>query len=372
VTTPAFTFNRATKKQAKARIALAGPSGSGKTYTSLLTAHVLAERVAVIDTEHRSASKYADEFTFDVLEVDRYDPALLVHALAAAGSAGYDAVVVDSLSHFWMGSDGMLEQVDRAAKRSGGGNSFAGWKEMRPVERRMVEAMLAYPGHVIVTMRTKTEYVVEENERGKKVPRKIGTKPEQRDGIEYEFDIVGDLDLENELIIAKTRCRALAGAVIRKPDQEFGRTIAKWLDDGVDSGPTVAEIRAQALAAGRSRDELLALLRRVEQLGLGGAPILDEFNEATTLADLIVAKGRALANRPAADQPAEDKQHRHMHALWRQAAITDRDERLAYTTEWLGRQVESSKDLTVSEADRLISKLNDHIRLNTPPEGAVR
>lgn len=372
MTTPSFTFSRATKKQAKARIALAGPSGSGKTYTSLLTARVLAERVAVIDTEHRSASKYADEFAFDVLEINRYDPAILIQALAAAGAAGYDAVVVDSLSHFWMGSDGMLEQVDRAAKRSGGGNSFAGWKEMRPVERKMVEAMLAYPGHVLVTMRTKTEYVVEENERGKKVPRKIGTKPEQRDGIEYEFDIVGDLDVENELIIAKTRCRALTGAVIRKPDEEFGRTIARWLDDGADAGPTVTEIRDQALAAGKSRDDLLALLRRVEQLGVGAAPVLDEFGEATTLTELVVAKGRALANRPMKDQPADDKQHRRMHALWRDAGIADRDERLAYTAEWIGREVESSKELTAGDADRLIAKLTDWIRVNTPPEGAVR
>src|SRR5688572_10982122 len=117
-----ITFTKATKKQAKARIALEGPSGSGKTYTSLLTAKVLGDRIAVIDTEHGSASKYADEFEFDTLAMDRYDPNVLIQALAAAAAAGYDVVVVDSLSHFWMGADGMLEQVDRAAKRSAGGN----------------------------------------------------------------------------------------------------------------------------------------------------------------------------------------------------------------------------------------------------------
>lgn len=368
-----LSFARATKKQAKARIAFAGPSGSGKTYTSLLTARVLGQRVAVIDTEHRSASKYADEFDFDVLEIDQYDPNVLVQALAAAAAASYDAVVVDSLSHFWMGSGGMLEQVDRAAKRSGGGNSFAGWKEMRPVERKMVEAMLAYPGHVIVTMRTKTEYIVEENERGKKVPRKIGTKPEQRDGIEYEFDIVGDLDLENELIIAKTRCRALAGAVIRKPDEEFGRTIAKWLDDGTAAGPTAEELRAEALDVGVDRESLLALLRRVEQAGLSGAPVLDQFGTAMTLYELIVAKGKQLAAAaagPTPDGPADDHQHRHMHALWREAGITDRDERLSYTAVWIGRDVASSKELTAREADLLITKLKRHIDRMEPPEAS--
>jgi hypothetical protein len=209
-----MSFTRATKKQAKARLAFDGPSGSGKTYTSLRIATVLGERIAHIDTEHRSASKYADLFAFDTLQLDRYDPQLLVDALAVAAAEGYDVVIVDSLSHFWMGIDGMLEQVDKAAKRVAGGNSFGGWKEMRPVERKMIEALLAYPGHVIVTMRTKTEWVVEKDDRGRSVPRKIGLKAEQRDGIEYEFDIVGDLDLENELIVSKTRCPALTGAVL--------------------------------------------------------------------------------------------------------------------------------------------------------------
>ncbi|HZE34069.1 MAG TPA: ATP-binding protein, partial [Actinoallomurus sp.] len=185
----AFTFAPATKEAAKARIALAGPSGSGKTYTALVTARALAAggKVAVIDTERESASLYADEFTFDTLNMHAYDPRDLVKALGAAGAAGYAVVIVDSLSHFWMGSGGMLEQVDHAAKRSYGGNSFGGWKEARPMERQMIDALLGYPGHVIVTMRTKTEWVVQENERGRKEPKKIGTKPEQRDGIEYEF-----------------------------------------------------------------------------------------------------------------------------------------------------------------------------------------
>ena len=229
----AFTFAPATKATAKARIALDGPSGSGKTYTSLTTATVLAEggRVAVIDTERGSASKYADLFAFDTLQMHEFDPRRLVEALRAAGAAGYAVVVVDSLSHFWSGKGGMLEQADNAGKRYGG-NSFAGWKEARPLERELIDALLAYPGHVIVTMRTKTEWVIEENDRGRKTPRKIGTKPEQRDGIEYEFDIVGDLDWENTLVVSKSRCSALAKAVMREPGPEFGAAVLAWLNDG--------------------------------------------------------------------------------------------------------------------------------------------
>lgn len=303
-----FTFTKATKKAAKARIALEGPSGSGKTYTSLTTARALAPngRIAVIDTEHRSASLYADEFDFDTLELDSYDPQVLIQALAAAAAGGYDAVIVDSLSHFWMGTDGMLEQVDRAAKRSAGGNTFGGWKEMRPVERRMIEAMLAYPGHLVATMRTKTEWVIEENERGRKVPRKIGLKAEQREGLEYEFTLVATMDQENTLVVTKSRCRALSGAVITRPDASFGTTLLDWLQDG-EAGPTAAELRDEVTDNPHAGyDELIALYRKAERHGLLAAPVVTGTGDPAPLGEFIKAKGlEAKARAALAAESAE-------------------------------------------------------------------
>lgn len=302
-----FTFTKATKKAAKARIALEGPSGSGKTYTALVTARALGQRIALIDTEHRSASLYADEFDFDTLELDSYDPKLLTGALAAASKAGYDVIVIDSLSHFWMGTDGMLEQVDRAAKRSAGGNTFGGWKEMRPTERRMIEAMLAYPGHLIATLRTKTEWVVEENDRGKKVPKKIGLKAEQREGLEYEFTLVGTLDLENTLVVTKSRCKTLSGAVLNRPDASFGQTLGDWLQDG-EAGPTAEEIRDEVLAApDATYDELIEVYRKAERHGLLMAAIITDTGDSAGLGDFIRARGleaKARSARAAEQEPA--------------------------------------------------------------------
>lgn len=290
-----FTFTPATKEAAKARIALAGPSGSGKTYTALVTARALAAggKVAVIDTERESASLYADEFAFDTLNMHTYDPRDLIKALAAAGAAGYTVVVVDSLSHFWMGQDGMLEQVDHAAKRSYGGNSFGGWKEARPMERQMIDALLAYPGHVLVTMRTKSEWVVQENERGRKEPKKIGTKPEQRDGIEYEFTIVGDLDLEHTLVISKSRARPLADAVIKSPDEKFGEAVLEWLGNG-KAMPSVIDYRDAALERSATVDELRELHTTVKKRGLLNAAVIDGTGESVTLGALIAARGNEL------------------------------------------------------------------------------
>ena len=299
-------FTPATRSAANARIALAGPSGSGKTYTSLSLACALGERAAVIDTERGSASKYVGEkpeWQFAALDLVTFEPNTLVAALEAAKAAEFDVVIIDSLSHFWMGAGGMLEQVDHAARRSGGGKSFAGWKEARPMERAMIDAMLAYPGHVIVTMRTKTEYVVEENDRGKKVPRKIGTKPEQRDGIEYEFDVVADLDLENTLVVAKSRCSALAKAVIREPDETFGKTILAWLEQGADQGEVVRAYRDRALEAG-DIDAMRQLHGEVKQRGLLEQECVDGSGDDTTLGALIVARGHELAGTPRDEVPA--------------------------------------------------------------------
>ena len=231
-----FQFRKATRERAKARIALIGPAGSGKTYTALRIAAGLGSRIAVIDTEHGSSNKYAGgSVDFDVLELDSFAPLTYVSAIHAAAQQGFDVLIVDSLSHAWMGVDGALEQVDRAAKRSPSGNSYVAWRDVTPQHNRMVEALVACPMHLIVTMRSKTEDVLVDVEKGGKTvkePRKIGLAPIQRDGLEYEFDVVGDLDLEHNWLISKTRCELFDGAVIHRPGAEFAAQLRGWLETG--------------------------------------------------------------------------------------------------------------------------------------------
>ncbi len=232
------TFKKASKAQAKARIALIGPSGSGKTMSALLVAGGLGNRIALIDTERGSASKYAGDpaigVEFDVLELERHHPDDYIAAIDAAAEAGYDVLIIDSLSHAWAGRDGALELVDRAAKRSESGNSFAAWRDVTPLHNKLVDTVIGAPMHIIATMRAKTEYVMVANSKGKMEPQKVGLAPIQRDGVEYEYDIVGDLRLDHTLVISKTRCRDLDGAVIPNPGREFGVTVRQWLDAGYD------------------------------------------------------------------------------------------------------------------------------------------
>ena len=231
-------FQKATKKQARLRLALIGPSGSGKTYTALRTATALGKRVAVIDSERGSASKYASLFDFDTMDLEHFAPKSYVAAINEAEKAGYDVLVIDSLSHAWMGKGGALEMVDAAAARNRG-DKFSGWRDVTPEHNALVDALVRCKCHVVVTMRAKTEYVMEKDERGKTSIKKMGLAPVQRDGVEYEFDVVGDMD-NAKLVVSKTRCPALKDAVINEPGEGFAKTLREWLTDGAPA-PSPAE-----------------------------------------------------------------------------------------------------------------------------------
>jgi hypothetical protein len=263
-----LTIKRATKTQSRGRIALVGPAGSGKTFTALKWARALAGesgRILCVDTERGSASKYSGEDgigDFDVIELESHEPSTYVEALRLGAAEGYDVIVVDSLSHAWSGRGGALEQVDRAAARSPGKNSFAAWRDVTPMHNALVDALLTSPAHVIVTMRAKTEYVLETDSRGKQVPRKVGMAPVQRDGMEYEFDLVCDIDWDHTATVSKSRCSAVSDAVWRRPGAVEIAPFAAWLTDGAAPAPRPRSF-AEEFAEVADRAAYDALVARV-------------------------------------------------------------------------------------------------------------
>src|SRR3984893_11220392 len=152
-------FRRAVKRDTKVRLALTGPSGSGKTYTLLKIASELGGPIALVDTERGSAEKYADLFEFDTLPLESFSPDLVPRVIDTAVSHGYRVLIIDSLSHFWSGTDGELDQVEKVKRRLRD-NGFAAWREITPKHNRMIDAMLSAPIHILVSMRVKTEWVL--------------------------------------------------------------------------------------------------------------------------------------------------------------------------------------------------------------------
>ena len=219
-----MTFKRATKTQSKLRLGLLGPSNSGKTWMALTMGAQLG-RVAVIDTENGSASKYAGDFEFDTLNLHDHHPDTYIAAIQDAEESGYDVVVIDSLTHAWVATK---ELVDAEAIKTKG-NSFQIWGRVGQTYNRLMTKIIQCKIHVITTMRSKTEYVVEENEKGKKVPKKIGTAPQVREGSEYEHDVVLELDHDHNVWTIKSRCRMLDGKTWVKPKNEIIDVLKAWL-----------------------------------------------------------------------------------------------------------------------------------------------
>lgn len=228
-------FSPATRKKTKLRMILIGPAGSGKTYTALKIAKGLGDKIAVFDTESGSASKYAgDVAVFDSFEPTTFEPERYIEAIEAAGDAKYDVLIIDSLTHAWVGKGGLLDAINKFDRKNGGsGDKFRGWADATPRQMALVDAMLRAKCHIIATIRSKMEYVQEKDSNGRTIIRKVGLQPVQRDGLEYEADVVGDIDTEHNLSITKSRCSAIAGEVIPNPGERLGKTLLDWLTDGV-------------------------------------------------------------------------------------------------------------------------------------------
>lgn len=257
-------FQKATKEQSRLRCALFGPSGSGKTYSALSIAEGLGGSIALVDSEHGSASKYADRFSFDVCNLGGKTIADYIEVIDAA--SGYDVLIIDSLSHAWQE---LLEEVDKLAKAKYKGNTWSAWSDGTPKQRTLVNALLQFPGHVLATMRSKTEWVTEKDERtGKSAPKRVGLAPEQGKGIEYEFDLLVELSAEHFATILKDRTGKFQDQIIEKPGKAFGAQLAAWLSTGEPMKPIEKpEVKPQVNGHSKWQIECGALLASLKAAG---------------------------------------------------------------------------------------------------------
>lgn len=292
-------FQKATKKKAKLRLALFGASGSGKTYTALRIAKGLGGKVAVIDSERGSASKYSDRFDFDVVELDEQRIENYIGYINEAEKGGYEVLIIDSMSHAWQE---LLQEVEKIAQAQFKGNTWSAWSKGTPKQKSLVDALLQFNGHIIATMRSKTEWVIEQS-NGKNKPTRVGMSPEQGKGIEYEFDLLIEITPEHFGNVLKDRTGKFQDKTIEKPDEKFGKELAKWLSDGIDAPvkeKIVAHVTTEETVAGfegtaNKRSDWYYTLRdaintseTVEQLNITQGQIIQHKSDLTDseLADL--------------------------------------------------------------------------------------
>ena len=220
-------FRKSSRKQVKMKMALTGPSGSGKTYSSLLVAKGLCgswDKICLIDTENKSADLYAHLGNFNVISVaSPYSPEKYIAALDECEKEDMEVVIIDSISHCW---EFLLNAHSNMV-----GNSFANWSKITPRHNGFVQKMLQVPFHVIATMRTKTDYVLNQKD-GKYVPEKMGLKTIQRDGVDYEFTLVFDIDIKHQATASKDRTALFIDKPAILLREEVGAVLDKWSSEG--------------------------------------------------------------------------------------------------------------------------------------------
>ncbi|MBQ3447224.1 MAG: AAA family ATPase [Synergistaceae bacterium] len=269
-------FRKAERRKAKLRLAITGPAGSGKTYGALILAQGLGGRIAMIDTENGSGDLYANLCDYDVETLTApYSIQKYLAAIHEAEQEGYDVLIIDSLSHAWAGEGGLLDVHNQLTRSSKSGNSYAAWGQITPMHNRLIETMLESSCHIIGTMRSKTDYLQTQNDRGRTEIRKVGLAPVQRDGMDYEFTVVFDLGMDHTVTISKDRTGLFDGQVFTIT-QDTGRTLRRWLDSGAEIVPTAQDIR-----------------NTINRLYRGYMELFDQDSQAAQSAMLAVTEGRA-------------------------------------------------------------------------------
>lgn len=220
-------FKKAERTKIKIKIAMTGPSGSGKTYSALLLAKGMGGKIALIDTENGSSALYSDNFDFDVLSITPpFTTEKYVETIQTATRAGYEILVIDSISHAWAGEGGLLEQKEQMDQR--GGSGFANWGKITKKHEAFKAAILHSEIHLIATMRSKQEYVLSQDDKGKQRIMKMGMAPVQREGMEYEFTTVFDIAMNHEAEASKDRTGLFADKIF-KINEQTGRDFMDWL-----------------------------------------------------------------------------------------------------------------------------------------------
>jgi hypothetical protein len=246
-------LRKAARKQAKIKLAMEGVSGSGKSMSSLLLASGMADwsKIAVIDTENHSADLYAHLGEYNVLQLSKpFTPERYITSINTCEEAGMEVIIIDSITHEWDGSGGILDLHGNMP-----GNSFTNWAKMTPRHNAFVQKILESNCHIIATLRTKSEYALTDK-NGKMVPEKLGLKSIQRDGIDFEFTIVLDLDIKHLAKASKDR----TGLFMDQPEEVItaahGKKILEWCNSGI----SVSKIKSK-ISVAQTVEELREILR---------------------------------------------------------------------------------------------------------------
>ena len=94
------------------------------------------------------------------------------------------------------------------------------------------------------------------------VPEKVGLKAVQRDGLDYEFTLVFDINMKNNAIASKDRTGLFFGEPEQRLSIETGKIINAWCNSGAEISVTNVSTR---ISECKSIQELLETYKQFPQ-----------------------------------------------------------------------------------------------------------
>jgi hypothetical protein len=236
-------LQKAERHQVKLRIGLSGPSGFGKTYSALLLAFGITNdwsKIALIDTENKSASLYSHLGDFNVLSLEEpFAPERYIKAIQLCESSDVEIIIIDSISHEWQSKGGCLEIHEQL------GGRFQDWARVTPRHNAFIDAIIKSKCHIITTSRRKVDYSLDKDSSGKTKVMKLGTKEITREGFEYELTVSFEFLNDKHLVSAsKDRTGLFSGKPEFIINSVTGKKLINWCNQGVSIDKIKEEINA--------------------------------------------------------------------------------------------------------------------------------
>ncbi|NTJ67574.1 AAA family ATPase [Agrobacterium rhizogenes] len=250
-------IERAVREKTYTLTSIAGPSGSGKTYSALLYARGLVGpkgKIGFIDTENKRSRFYADVAGgFDVIDLDPpFTSARYVEAIKAFEKAGYPAIVVDSISHEWEGSGGVLEQaeaIEERTKRAG----LHCWQKPKAAHKKLMNELLQTRAHLIFCCRVKEKVVQAKGRDGKTEIINEGFVVVQEKSFIYEMTVSMMLEEGTHVPVLQKCPGDLLSAFPQgsRITSQIGAAVQEWSDKGqaIDEALETAKREGLLIAA---------------------------------------------------------------------------------------------------------------------------
>ena len=185
--------------------------------------------IAYIGTEGSRNKYYANEFDYDLLELEEpFECEKYMAAIDEAVKAGYKVLIIDSMTHEWKWLNDVHDKMP--------GNSFTNWGKLKPRHHKFMDKVLNSPIHIIATARGKDDWVLEDK-NGKQVPKKVGMGQQQDKDISYEYTVSLMISQDTHVASADKDNTHLFDGKFEVLTENDGERLYDWANQGEAPAP---------------------------------------------------------------------------------------------------------------------------------------